>query len=55
MTGTPAKKPLSACLRGGPQARNLFSIVGYLQKQTGVELHGAVGAKAENQVARKTE
>jgi hypothetical protein len=25
--------------RGNPQARNLFGIIGYLQKQTGVELH----------------
>jgi hypothetical protein len=27
--------------RGNPQARNLFGIIGYLQKQTGVELHVA--------------
>jgi hypothetical protein len=25
--------------RGNPQARNLFAIIGYLQKQAGVELH----------------
>ncbi len=25
--------------RGNPQARNLFSIIGYLQKQAGVQLH----------------
>ena len=25
--------------RGNPQARNLFGIIGYLQKQAGVELH----------------
>jgi hypothetical protein len=25
--------------RGNPQARNLFSIIGYLQKQAGVEFH----------------
>jgi DNA-binding phage protein len=25
--------------RGNPQARNLFSVIGYLQKQAGVELH----------------
>src|SRR6201996_550586 len=25
--------------RGNPQARNLFSILGYLQKQAGVHLH----------------
>lgn len=24
---------------GNPQARNLFSIIGYLQKQAGIELH----------------
>jgi hypothetical protein len=25
--------------RGNPQARNLFGIIGYLQKQAGVKLH----------------
>jgi len=25
--------------RGNPQARNLFSVIGYLQKQVGVQLH----------------
>lgn len=25
--------------RGNPQARNLFSVLGYLQKQAGIELH----------------
>ena len=25
--------------RGNPQARNLFGVIGYLQKQVGVELH----------------
>ena len=25
--------------RGNPQARNLFGVIGYLQKQAGVELH----------------
>ncbi|MBL1258867.1 hypothetical protein [Methylocystis sp. Sn-Cys] len=25
--------------RGNPQARNLFGIIGYLQKQAGVEFH----------------
>ncbi|MDA8051969.1 MAG: transcriptional regulator [Rhodospirillales bacterium] len=29
--------------RGNPQARNLFSVIGYLQKQAGVELHVATG------------
>ena len=29
--------------RGNPQARNLFSVLGYLQKQAGVELHVAPG------------
>ena len=28
-------------LRGNPQARNLFGVIGYLQKQAGVELHVA--------------
>jgi len=30
--------------RGNPQARNLFNVIGYLQKQAGVELHVALGA-----------
>ena len=25
--------------RGNPQARNLFSVIGYLQKQAGMQLH----------------
>jgi hypothetical protein len=25
--------------RGNPQARNLFSVIGYLQRQAGLELH----------------
>ena len=25
--------------RGNPQARNLFSVIGYLQKRAGIELH----------------
>jgi DNA-binding phage protein len=29
--------------RGNPQARNLFSVLGYLQKQAGVQLHVASG------------
>src|ERR1700684_288352 len=29
--------------RGNPQARNLFSVLGYLQKQAGVQLHVAAG------------
>ena len=29
--------------RGNPQARNLFGIIGYLQKQAGIELHVAAG------------
>jgi hypothetical protein len=28
--------------RGNPQARNLFSVIGYLQKRAGVRLHVAV-------------
>ncbi|HXT80063.1 MAG TPA: transcriptional regulator [Acetobacteraceae bacterium] len=31
--------------RGNPQARNLFGILGYLQKQAGVELHVAEGPR----------
>ena|SRR5713226_10090643 len=29
--------------RGNPQARNLFNVIGYLQKRAGVELHVAAG------------
>jgi len=29
--------------RGNPQARNLFSVLGYLQKHAGVELHVMAG------------
>jgi hypothetical protein len=25
--------------RGNPQAKNLFSVIGYLQRQAGVQLH----------------
>ena len=42
-TGTPAKSLIRMLgPRGNPQARNLFGIIGYLQKQAGVELHVAV-------------
>jgi hypothetical protein len=41
-TGTPAKSLIRMLgPRGNPQARNLFGIIGYLQKQAGVELHVA--------------
>ena len=29
--------------RGNPQARNLFNVIGYLQKQAGLELHVELG------------
>ena len=29
--------------RGNPQARNLFSVLGYLQRQAGVALHVGTG------------
>ncbi len=29
--------------RGNPQARNLFTVIGYLQKLAGIELHVALG------------
>ena len=39
-TGTPAKSLIRMLgPRGNPQARNLFGIIGYLQKQAGIELH----------------
>lgn len=31
--------------RGNPQARNLFSVISYLQKQAGFELHVLVGPR----------
>jgi hypothetical protein len=42
--GTPARSLIRMLgPRGNPQARNLFGIIGYLQKQAGVELHVAPG------------
>ena len=39
-TGTPAKSLIRMLgPRGNLRARNLFGIIGYLQKQAGVELH----------------
>jgi hypothetical protein len=43
-TGTPAKSLIRMLgPRGNPPARNLFGIIGYLQKQAGVELYVASG------------
>jgi hypothetical protein len=43
-TGTPPKSLIRMLgPRGNPQARNLFGIIGYLQKQAGIELHVAPG------------
>ena len=45
-TATPAKSLIRMFgPRGNPQARNLFGIIGYLQKQAGVELHVAEGPR----------
>ena len=39
-TGAPAKSLIRMFgPRGNPQAKNLFSVIGYLQKRAGVELH----------------
>lgn len=39
-TDTPAKSLMRMfSARGNPQARNLFNVIGYLQKQAGVEFH----------------
>ena len=39
-TDTPAKSLIRMFSpRGNPQARNLFGVIGYLQKQAGIELH----------------
>jgi DNA-binding phage protein len=41
-TGSPAKSLIRMFgPRGNPQARNLFSVIGYLQQQAGVQLHVA--------------
>ncbi len=41
-TDTPAKSLIRMFgPRGNPQARNLFGIIGYLQKQAGIELHAS--------------
>jgi DNA-binding phage protein len=43
-TGAPAKSLIRMFgPRGNPQARNLFSVLGYLQKQAGIELHVTQG------------
>src|ERR1700761_2131633 len=39
-TGAPAKSLIRMFgPRGNPQAKNLFGVIGYLQKQAGVQLH----------------
>ena len=39
-TQTPAKSLIRMFSpRGNPQARNLFGVIGYLQKQAGISLH----------------
>ena len=44
-TGTPAKSLIRMLgPRGNPQVRNLIGIIGYLQEQTGFELHIAAVA-----------
>ena len=43
-TGAPPKSLIRMFgPRGNPQARNLFSVIGYLQKRAGVELHVMTG------------
>jgi DNA-binding phage protein len=40
VTDTPPKSLIRMFSpRGNPQARNLFGVIGYLQKQAGIELH----------------
>lgn len=42
-TGAPPKSLIRMFgPRGNPQARNLFSVIGYLQKRAGVRLHVAI-------------
>jgi hypothetical protein len=39
-TGSPAKSLIRMFgPRGNPQARNLFGVIGYLQRQAGIEFH----------------
>ena len=41
-TGAPAKSLIRMFSpRGNPQAKNLFTVIGYLQKHAGLELHVA--------------
>jgi hypothetical protein len=43
-TGAPAKSLIRMFgPRGNPQARNLFGVIGYLQREAGVELRVAAG------------
>ena len=43
-TGTPPKNLIRMFgPSGNPRARNLFGVIGYLQKQAGIELHVAAG------------
>ena len=42
-TGTQPKSIRMFGPRGNPQARNLFSVLGYLQKQAGLQLHVTAG------------
>jgi len=45
-TGAPAKSLIRMFgRRGNPQARNLFSVISYLQKQAGVQLQRRAGTK----------
>ena len=41
------KRRVRARRRNSRRACNLFGIIGYLQKQTGVELHVATGARVK--------
>ena len=44
-TGSPAKSLIRMFgPRGNPQAKNLFNVLGYLQKRAGLELHVMRGA-----------
>jgi len=40
--------------RGNPQAKNLFSVIGYLQKKAGVRLHVASAMKSPAQLRPRT-
>jgi DNA-binding phage protein len=51
-TDTPSKSLIRMfSQRGNPQAKNLFSVIGYLQKRAGLRLHVASSKKPSSKAA----